>query len=53
VVNFEKSSDFTLKTMHLGVIEGEGHIRYTETVSALFPNQNNFSERSLRRAGGL
>lgn len=43
----------TLTIMHLAAIEGGGHIRYTETVSALFTNPDNFSERSLRWEDGL
>jgi hypothetical protein len=48
-----KISKLTLASMHLASIEGDGHIRYTETVSSLFTNPDNFSERSLRWVDGL
>ncbi len=38
----KKISRITLATMHLVSIEGKGLIRYTETVSSLFTNPDNF-----------
>ena len=49
----KKISRITLATMHLVSIEGEGHIRHTETVSSLFTNPDNYTERSLRWVDGL
>jgi hypothetical protein len=49
----QKISKITLAIMHLASIEGEGIIRYTETVSSLFTNPDNYTERSLRWVDGL